>query len=122
MNRLHGKAGQRTRRHRRVRRKVRGTADRPRLCVFRSLANIYAQIIDDTCGRTLVSASSRTPEVRQQASYGGNAKAAELVGVKIAELAQAHGIQKVCFDRGGFKYHGRVKAVAEAARKAGLKL
>jgi large subunit ribosomal protein L18 len=110
------------RRHRRVRRSVRGVPERPRLSVYRSLAHIYAQVIDDTTGRTLVSASTAMPEFRAQGGRGGNVKAAEAVGVKVAELAKAKGIEKVCFDRGGRKYHGRIKALAEAARKAGLKL
>ena len=114
------RAQHRRRRHRRVRAKVSGTAERPRLCVKRSLAHIYVQLIDDTAGRTLAAASTLTPEIRQQAANGGNVKAAELVGGRIAEIAQAQGIKKACFDRGGLMYHGRVKAVAEAARKGGL--
>jgi large subunit ribosomal protein L18 len=103
--------------HGRIRHKVQGTAERPRLAVFRSLANIYVQLIDDAEGRTLVSASSiekgkRTP--------GGNLAAAKRIGKTIAERAKEKGIQKVVFDRGGYIYHGRVKALAEAAREAGL--
>ena len=110
----------RRRRHRRVRGRVEGTAERPRLCVRRSLAHMYVQIIDDAAGCTLASCSTLTPDVRQQGGYGGNVKAAQLVGAKIAELALARGVKLVRFDRGGYRYHGRVKAVAEAARKAGL--
>ena len=104
--------------HRRLRRKVEGTTDRPRLCVFRSLKHIYAQVIDDSQGRTLASASSGG-EGSAQAS-GGNLAGAKAVGRVIAERAKAKGIQKVVFDRGGYHYHGRVKALAEAAREAGL--
>jgi len=116
------KVQKRIRRHRRIRRKVKGTPERPRLCVYRSLQHTYVQVIDDQAGRTLVAASTTMPELRQQTSYGGNVKAARLLGAKIAELAQAKGIQQVCFDRGGYRYHGRVKALADAARKGGLKL
>lgn len=111
---------QRQRRHRRVRGKVAGTVERPRLNVRRTLAHFYAQLIDDSSGRTLAAASTLSADIRQQAPCGGNVKAAELVGARIAELALAQGIKKVCFDRGGFMYHGRVKAAAEAARKGGL--
>jgi len=108
----------RTRIHRRIRRKVRGTPERPRLCVFRSLKHIYAQIIDDTAGRTLVAASSNAPGMGK--ASGGNLTGAREVGRLIAERAREKGIQKVVFDRGGYRYHGRVKALAEAAREAGL--
>jgi len=107
--------------HRRLRVKVAGTAERPRLCVFRSLQHIYAQMIDDDSARTLVAASSLDKEIRKQLKGGGNVAAAKVVGKAIAERAQAAGIQKVVFDRGGYKYHGRVQALAEAAREAGLK-
>ena len=106
--------------HRRVRRRVSGTEVRPRLSVFRSLKQIYAQVIDDRDGRTLVSASSRDKQVRQQVTYGGNVAAARAVGEVLGERAKQAGLAKVVFDRGGYKYHGRVKALAEAARKAGL--
>jgi len=106
--------------HRRVRRRVSGTGVRPRLSVFRSLKHIYAQVIDDREGRTVVSASSRDKQVRQQVSYGGNVAAAKEVGKALGERARQAGITKVVFDRGGYKYHGRVKALAEAAREAGL--
>ena len=108
-------------RHKRVRRKVFGSAERPRMAVFRSLNNIYVQIIDDTQGHTLVAASSLDPDVRGQIN-GGKPKSevAALVGSVIAERALDKGIKSVVFDRGGFKYHGRARALAEAARKGGL--
>ncbi|MGH9790064.1 MAG: 50S ribosomal protein L18 [Candidatus Acidiferrales bacterium] len=107
--------------HRRVRQRVQGTPQRPRLSVFRSIAQIYAQVIDDATGRTLVAASSLDKDTRQQTKRGANVAAAKVVGKAIAERAQAAGIKQVVFDRGGYKYHGRVKALAEAAREAGLK-
>ncbi|MBI1749536.1 MAG: 50S ribosomal protein L18 [Acidobacteria bacterium] len=107
--------------HRRVRTRVEGTPERPRLCVFRSLNNIYAQLVDDRLGRTLVSASSLDKETRKQTKGGGNIAAAKVVGKVIAERAIAAGVSQVVFDRGGYKYHGRVKALADAAREAGLK-
>ncbi|MBI3668611.1 MAG: 50S ribosomal protein L18 [Acidobacteria bacterium] len=108
--------------HLRVRTKVTGTLERPRLCVFRSLDHIYAQVIDDRTGRTLVAASSVDKTTRQQSKGGGNIAAAKVVGKVLAERAKAAGIAQVVFDRGGYKYHGRVKALADAAREAGLKL
>jgi len=110
----------RTIRHVRVRRLVKGTAERPRLAVFRSLNHIYAQVIDDAAGRTLVAVDSRAPEFRQRQAGGGNIAAAKVVGELIAQKATANGIRQVVFDRGGYQYHGRVKALAEAARAAGL--
>ncbi len=107
--------------HLRVRTKVVGTPERPRLCVFRSLNHIYAQVIDDRTGRTLASASSLDKEMRKQLKGGGNVAAAKVVGKAIAERARAAGIEQVVFDRGGYKYHGRVQVLAEAAREAGLK-
>ena len=107
--------------HRRVRTKVAGTSERPRLCVFRSLKHIYVQVVDDRSGRTLASASSLDNEMRKQLKGGGNVAAARVVGKVIAERALAAGIQQVVFDRGGYKYHGRVEALANAAREAGLK-
>ncbi|HKO05398.1 MAG TPA: 50S ribosomal protein L18 [Candidatus Acidoferrales bacterium] len=107
--------------HRRVRLKVSGTAERPRLCVFRSSTHLYAQVIDDSAGQTLVSASSVDKEMRKQFKGGGNVAAAKIVGQAVAERARAKGIAQVVFDRGGYRYHGRVKALAEAAREAGLK-
>lgn len=109
-------------RHLRIRRRVRGTPERPRLAVFRSLNHIYAQVIDDTTGRTLVSVDSRSPELRPKLGSGGKAAAAKLVGELVAQRAKARGLSQVVFDRGGYQYHGRVKALAEAARAAGLVL
>ena len=107
----------RVRVHRRIRRKVKGTPERPRLAVFRSVAHIYAQIIDDTDGKTVVAASSVDKSNR---TNGGNIAAAKTIGKAVAERAREKGITKVVFDRGGYQYHGRVKALAEAARAAGL--
>jgi len=105
--------------HTRIREKMSGTAERPRLNVYRSLNRIYTQLIDDLNGVTLVSASSLGKKSEEK-HYGGNVSAAKLVGKQIAELAQEKGIKKVVFDRGGYLYHGRVKALADAAREAGL--
>lgn len=110
----------RKRRHLRVRKNIIGTAERPRLNVFRSLSNIYAQLINDEAGVTLVAASSVDKELASQLSYGGNKEAAAVIGKAIAERAIAKGIKRVVFDRGGYVYHGRVAALAEAAREAGL--
>ena len=110
--------GQRIKRHNRVRGKISGTPETPRLCVFRSEANIYAQIIDDVAGKTLVSAS--TVEKCFEGN-GGNAAAAKKIGETIAKRALEKGIENVVFDRGGYIYHGRVKALAEGAREGGLK-
>ncbi len=107
--------------HHRLRLRVRGTAERPRLSVYRSLGNISVQIIDDTSGRTLCSASSHDQETSKQVKGGGNIAAAKVVGKIAAERALKAGVTQVVFDRGGYKYHGRVKALAEAAREAGLK-
>ena len=112
--------GQRTRRRHRVRKSIRGTAERPRLSVSRSHKNVAVQIIDDAAGKTIAAASSRDADVRSQIKYGGNKQAAQVVGKAIAEKALAAGIKQVCFDRGHFKYHGRVAALADAAREAGL--
>ena len=106
--------------HDRVRMKVSGTSERPRLCVYRSLDHIYAQVIDDRAGKTLVSASSADKDTKKNLKGGGNVAAAKIVGKSVAERAKAAGISKVVFDRGGYKYHGRVKALADAAREAGL--
>lgn len=110
----------RARRHLRVRKRVNGTPERPRLSVYRSLHHIYAQIIDDTAGKTLVAASTLEPELRKQLKNGGNVEAAKMVGALVAKRALEKGITKVVFDRGGNLYHGRVKALADAAREAGL--
>lgn len=106
------------RRHKRVRERLSGTAARPRLCVYRSLENIYAQIIDDEAGSTLVSASSAEKTFKD---YGGNKDAAHAVGKIVAERALKKNINEVVFDRGGYGYHGRVKELAEGAREGGLK-
>ncbi len=111
---------QRRRVHSRVRQRVTGTPERPRLCVYRSLGHIYAQIIDDRSGRTLVSASSVDKESKKNLKGGGNIASAKAVGKSIADRAKEAGVSKVVFDRGGYKYHGRVKALADAAREAGL--
>jgi large subunit ribosomal protein L18 len=111
---------QRIRRRHRVRRFIRGTADRPRLSVFRAHKHIYAQIIDDASGRTLASASTMEKQLRDAVGFGGNKDAAAAIGRMVAERAQAAGLKKVCFDRGEFRYHGRVAALADAARAAGL--
>ena len=103
-----------------VRKKVFGTPDRPRLSVFRSNKHIYAQIIDDTAGATLVSAGTRAKSLREKLANTGNTKAAQVVGEEIARQALGVGIKCVCFDRNRYKFHGRIKALAEAARKAGL--
>ncbi|MEZ4598436.1 MAG: 50S ribosomal protein L18 [Syntrophotaleaceae bacterium] len=104
----------------RVRRKVRGTAERPRLCVFRSAGHIYAQIIEDTTGKTLVAASTMSRDISEGLSGTGNIAAAKAVGEAIAKKALAMDIKQVVFDRNGFLYHGRVKGLADAAREAGL--
>lgn len=105
----------------RGRKKVRGTPQRPRLAVTRSLQHIQAQIIDDDSGRTLCAASTRSKAFRGSGAYGGNIKAASSIGQTIGELAKSQGIEQVAFDRRGSRYHGRVKALADAARAAGLK-
>ncbi|RMG07255.1 MAG: 50S ribosomal protein L18 [Planctomycetota bacterium] len=115
------KSIQRRRRHWRVRARVKGSPERPRLTVFRSNKYIYAQVIDDTAGQTLAAASSNQKALKEQ--LGGklcSVDAAKLVGKTLAEAAKGKGISKVCFDRGPYKYHGRVKALADAAREAGL--
>jgi len=109
----------RQRRHRRVRKKVRGTAERPRLAVYRSNHHIYAQLIDDVAGRTIAAASTIDESVKAGGGTG-NIEAAKRVGTLVAERARAAGATKVVFDRGGFLYHGRVAALADAAREAGL--
>ena len=110
----------RQRRHLRVRKKTRGTSQRPRLCVFRSLKHIQVQLIDDDKGVSLMTLSTLSPDVKSRVKSGGNMEAAKAVGEAIASKAQAAGIKKVVFDRGGYLYHGRVQALAEAARGAGL--
>ncbi|NIL95579.1 MAG: 50S ribosomal protein L18 [Planctomycetales bacterium] len=112
---------QRQRRRFRVRKHLRGTGERPRLTVFRSHKHIYVQLVDDLAGRTLAAASTRDQEIAGEVKYGGNTEAASKVGQAIAARAKAAGIEQVAFDRGHFQYHGRVAALAEAAREAGLK-
>lgn len=111
---------QRTRRKFRVRKRTRGTAERPRLCVTRTHRNISVQVIDDESGKTLASASTQDKQLSGSIKYGGNAEAAAAVGKAIAERATAAGLKVVCFDRGPFMYHGRVAALADAAREGGL--
>lgn len=111
----------RERRVHRVRKKLLGTAQRPRMAVSRSHANLYVQLIDDVRGHTLCAVSTLSKELRAQAAYGGNVNAAKLAGKLIGEKARACGVTQVCFDRRGYRYHGRIKALAEAAREAGLK-
>jgi large subunit ribosomal protein L18 len=108
------------RRRNHVRRNITGTPERPRLSVFRSSKHIYAQLIDDLQGVTLAAATSNSPDLRTNVPYGGNVKAAVVVGKKLAEAAKAKGITKAAFDRGHYRYHGRVKALADAAREGGL--
>jgi large subunit ribosomal protein L18 len=120
MNHQKAKLKRQLRRRNHVRRSITGTAERPRLTVFRSSKHIYAQLIDDINGVTLASASTLVGDIKKDVPYGGNVKAATSVGAKIAEVAKERGISKAAFDRGHYRYHGRVKALAEAARKAGL--
>ena len=115
------RASERRRVHLRIRRKISGTSTRPRLCVFRSLKHIYAQVVDDSVAKTLAAASTVESDVSGQSQGTGNIAAAKLVGKVIAERARARGIECVVFDRGGHPYHGRVKALADAARENGLK-
>ena len=107
----------RIKRHKRVRKNISGSSERPRLCIFRSLKHIYAQVIDDRKGITLVSLSTLNPEIKGKEKYQGNIKAAETLGSLLAKKLEEKGIKKVVFDRGGYLYHGRVKAVAESTRK-----
>ena len=111
----------RIRRHARVRAKVKGTGSAPRLCVFRSWNHIYAQVIDDSRGHTLATASTLDPEIRNDTDGKAKTAQATMVGALVAKRALSQGINQVVFDRGGYQYHGRVKALAEAARQAGLK-
>jgi large subunit ribosomal protein L18 len=118
---VHTKQQIRSRIHRRIRKKVAGTPERPRLAVFRSQAHIYAQLIDDEAGRTLCAACSLDEELGTKTKRGGSVATAKAVGTLVASRAKEKGIGAVVFDRGGFLYHGRVKALADAAREAGLK-
>lgn len=115
------KIERRARRQSGLRKRIRGSSARPRLTVFRSAKNIYAQIIDDEKGVTLCSVSTMSKDLRGQLPYGGNIAAAKLVGTALAQKALEKNISAVCFDRGGYKYHGRLKGLADAAREAGLK-
>jgi large subunit ribosomal protein L18 len=117
MRQMIDKDARRRRIHTRIRDRVKGTPERPRLAIFRSLKHIYAQVIDDRAGRTLASASSAESN---STAAGGNLSGAQAIGKLIAERAQSQGVKQVVFDRGGFLYHGRVKALADAAREAGL--
>jgi len=109
------------RKHKRVRRKVSGSPEYPRLCVYRSIKNIYVQIIDDLKGITLASASSQDKDIRGKLTQGGNKEAAKQIGLLVAKRAKEKGIENVIFDRGGYLYHGRVKSLADGAREGGLK-
>ncbi len=121
MAQLKDRKQRRRRVHMRIRKRVSGTAERPRLAVFRSLANVYAQLIDDVKGTTLVAASTLETDLRKDLAHGGNKAAGRVVGKAIAERAKDKGITSVVFDRAGFRYHGVVKELADAAREAGLK-
>lgn len=110
----------RLRRQRRIRKRLSGTPERPRLAVFRSSKHIYAQIIDDLAGKTLAQASTVDAEVKAEVKYGGNKVAASVVGRVVADRAKKAGVEKVCFDRRSYKYHGRIEALASAAREGGL--
>lgn len=114
------KLTRRRRRKRGIRKHLTGTSERPRLTVFRSLNHVYAQIIDDVRGVTLVQASSRNTDLRDSIKSGGNVEGAKVVGIALAQRAKAASIECVCFDRNGFKFHGRIKGLADAAREAGL--
>jgi len=107
-------------RHRRIRNKISGTAERPRLCVYRSLKHIYAQLIDDERGHTLIGVSTLSPELRDAVTYGGNVAAAKAVGKLVARKAKEQNITQVVFDRAGYKYHGRVAALANEVREGGI--
>ena len=115
------RSSERRRIHKRIRVKIAGTSERPRLCVYRSSRYVYAQIIDDSQGKTLVTASTIEKNLRSDGKGSGNIEASKLVGKTIAERAKSKGIETVVFDRGGYLYHGRIKAIAEAARESGLK-
>jgi len=122
MDQQKAKTLRRWKRHRHVRKAVHGTTDRPRLSVYRSLQHIYCQLINDDDGKTLLAVSTQSTDLKSEISYGGNAKAAAVVGKKLAEKALGVGIKQVVLDRGGCKFHGRIAALAEGARKAGLKI
>lgn len=110
----------RVRRHNRIRKRIIGTKDKPRVSIHRSLNNIFVQLIDDIDGKTLCAVSTLDKSFREKHKTGGNVKAAELLGEMVAKIAQSKGVKKAVFDRGGYLYHGRIKALADSARKAGL--
>jgi len=111
----------RTRRHKMIREKISGTKDKPRLSVYRSIDNLYAQLVDDVAGHTLLSLSTNSPDLKEKVKKdGGNVKGASVLGISLAELCKKDGISRIVFDRSGYAYHGRVKALAEALRKGGL--
>lgn len=111
----------RTRRHKMIREKISGTKDKPRLSVYRSIDNLYAQLVDDVAGHTLLSLSTNSPDIKEKVKKdGGNVKGASVLGISLAELCKKGGISRIVFDRSGYAYHGRVKALAEALRKGGL--
>lgn len=112
---------QNERRHKRIRKKISGTKDRPRLSVYRSLQNLFVQLVDDESNSILLAASSLDKEFKERAKYGGNVKASEIMGEIVAAKAKEKNIDKIVFDRGGYLYHGRIKALADALRKGGLK-
>ncbi len=107
-------------RHKRIRKKVFGTKETPRVCLHRSLKNLYVQVVDDTQGKVLFGMSTKTKDIQEKMKNGGNVEAASILGEAFALEAQKKGIKKVCFDRGGWLYHGRIKAFAESARKSGM--
>ncbi len=121
MKRINPSRTARLKRKKSIRKKISGTPDRPRLCVFRSARHIYAQIVDDTRGHTLAAASTLEKAIRDEAVSGGKIGKARRIGEQVAKRAQEKGVERVVFDRNGFLYHGRVKALSEGARKAGLK-
>lgn len=110
----------RERRHKRIKKKILGVQERPRLVIYRSLKNIYVQLVDDVNKKTIMSVSTNTPGLKEKVKYGGNVKAAQALGEFLAEKAAGKGIKNVVFDRSGYKYHGRLKALAESAIKGGL--
>lgn len=120
MDRQKAKHRRQVRRRQHVRSNITGTAQRPRLTVFRSSKHIYAQLVDDLNGVTIAAASSRAESLQKELNYGGNIKAAKVVGKKLAEVAKGKGINAAAFDRGHYRYHGRIKALADAAREGGL--
>ncbi|MGD0231730.1 MAG: 50S ribosomal protein L18 [Syntrophorhabdales bacterium] len=114
------KIAARLKRKKRIRKKIAGTAERPRLCVYKSLKNIYAQLVDDATGRVITGISTLTADLKGEITYGGNAGSAKKVGEAVAKKALSIGIKEILFDRNGFKYHGRIKALADGAREGGL--